>query len=150
MLKAQLLPCRGFPSTLTRNNIRLLAYNIRFLSCRYLGNYIKAHAAPGSAPFFAYMAFSHTHVPLFFDPKFANSSARKTIFADTTMEMDNTVTEIWQAVKDAGLEEETLFLMTSDNGPWAVKCELAGSAGPYTGEDRQARVAKKDAPCPKA
>lgn len=77
----------------------------------YLGSYIKAHAAPGSAPFFAYMAFSHTHVPLFFDPKFANSSARKTIFADTTMEMDNTVNEIWQAVKDAGIEDNTLILM---------------------------------------
>jgi hypothetical protein len=56
------------------------------------------------------MAFSHTHVPLFYDPKFANSSARKTIFADTTMELDDTVNRIWQAVKDAGLEEETLIL----------------------------------------
>ena len=92
------------------------------------------HAAAGANPFFMYMAFSHTHVPLFFDPKFANSSARKTVFADTTMELDDTVAGIWQAVKDAGKEEETLIFFTSDNGPWAVKCELAGSAGPFTGE----------------
>lgn len=100
----------------------------------FLTRFIADHAAPGSAPFFAYMAFSHTHVPLFFDPKFANSSARKTVFADTTMELDDTVNRIWQAVKDAGLEENTLIIGASDNGPWAVKCDLAGSPGPYTGE----------------
>ena len=75
----------------------------------FLGNFIDAHKAPGSAPFFIYMPFSHTHVPLFFDPKFANSSARKTVFADTVMELDDTVNRIWQSVKDAGLEGDTLM-----------------------------------------
>jgi len=80
----------------------------------YARSFIMSHAPAGSPPFFMYMAFSHTHVPLFFDPKFANSSARKTVFADTTMELDDTVNGIWQAVKDAGLEDNTLILMTSD------------------------------------
>ena len=99
----------------------------------YLTKFIADHASPTAPPFFAYMAFSHTHVPLFFDPKFANSSTRKTVFADTTMELDDTVSRIWQAVVDAGLAEDTLILATADNGPWAVKCELAGSPGPYIG-----------------
>lgn len=99
----------------------------------FLSHFIHNHSAPGAPPFFAYMAFSHTHVPLFFDPKFANSSARKTVFADTTMEMDDTVNRIWQAVIDAGLADSTLILATSDNGPWEVKCDLAGSPGPYIG-----------------
>ena len=96
-------------------------------------NFIQAHAAPGSNPFFLYAAFSHTHVPLFFDPKFANSSARNTLFADTTMELDDTVKQIWEAVRDAGLANNTLIFATADNGPWAVKCDLAGSPGPYVG-----------------
>ena len=79
------------------------------------------------------MAFSHTHVPLFFDPRFANSSARKTVFADTTMELDDTVKKIWESVVRAGLENDTLILATADNGPWAIKCDLAGSPGPYVG-----------------
>ena len=100
----------------------------------FLSRFIGDHAAgSGAAPFFAYMAFSHTHVPLFFDPRFANSSVRNTLFADTTMELDHTVNRIWQAVKDAGIENSTLILATSDNGPWAVKCDLAGSAGPFVG-----------------
>ena len=102
----------------------------------FMRSFILDHGPGGSStkPFFAYMAFSHTHVPLFFDPKFANSSVRKTIFADTTMELDDTVAQIWKAVQDAGLEEDTLLLATSDNGPWAVKCDLAGSPGPFKGE----------------
>ena len=47
----------------------------------YARSFIMSHAPAGSPPFFMYMAFSHTHVPLFFDPKFANSSARKTVRA---------------------------------------------------------------------
>ena len=82
----------------------------------FLSSFISRHAAPGSNPFFAYMAFSHTHVPLFFDPRFANSSVRNTLFADTTMELDHTVNRIWQAVKDANIENQTLILATSDNG----------------------------------
>ena len=99
----------------------------------YASAFIRAHAAPSAPPFFMYMAFSHTHVPLFFDPKFANSSSRKTIFADTTMELDDTVKRIWDAVVESGQENETLIFATSDNGPWAVKCDLAGSPGPYVG-----------------
>ena len=100
----------------------------------FLARFIGEHAAgSGANPFFAYMAFSHTHVPLFFDPRFANSSVRNTLFADTTMELDHTVNRIWQAVKDAGIENNTLILATSDNGPWSVKCELCGSAGPFVG-----------------
>jgi len=103
----------------------------------YLAAFFANHSGAGAAPFFAYMAFSHTHVPLFYDPKFANSSARKTIFADTTMELDDTVARIMRALEDAGLRDNTLVLATADNGPWEVKCELAGSAGPYTGAYQQ-------------
>jgi arylsulfatase G len=106
----------------------------------YLGSYIAAHgASSGAPPFFAYMAFSHTHVPLFYDPKFANSSARKTVFADTTMELDDTVARIVASVRAAGIENDTLIIATADNGPWAVKCDLAGSPGPYVGA-HQARL----------
>ena len=99
----------------------------------YLDAFFRNHSAPGSPPFFAYMAFSHMHVPLFFDPKFANSSARNTLFGDTLMEADDTVRRIMASLRAAGLEENTLVLATADNGPWAVKCDLAGSPGPFVG-----------------
>jgi len=102
---------------------------------QFIGDFIRAHpAGSGSAPFFAYMPFSHTHVPLFHSPEFTNTSSKKTHFGDTVMEMDHTVKMLLQAVRESGNEENTLVLFTGDNGPWAVKCELAGSAGKFKGE----------------
>lgn len=130
------LNCGGDPTNCNKQIVQQPLREIELDSnyATYLGDFIDQHAAgTGAAPFFAYMAFSHTHVPLFYDPKFRNSSARNTIFADTTMELDDTINRIWTSVKNAGIENETLILMTSDNGPWSVKCDLAGSAGPYQG-----------------
>jgi arylsulfatase A-like enzyme len=57
----------------------------------------------------------------------------RTVFADTVLELDDAVGRIIAALEDAGLADNTLVLATGDNGPWQVKCELAGSPGPYTG-----------------
>jgi len=102
----------------------------------FMAGFIQEHAAGGpraGVPFYAHMAFSHTHVPLFHDPRFTNASTRRTVFADTTLELDATVGVIVGALRDAGLDNDTLVLATADNGPWAVKCELAGTAGPFRG-----------------
>ena len=103
----------------------------------YLDAYFRNHSGAGAAPFFAYMAMSHVHVPLFFASRFANSSARNTLFGDTLMEMDDTFARIWASLRAAGLEDDTLILATADNGPWAVKCDLAGSPGPFVGAYQQ-------------
>ena len=103
----------------------------------YLDAFFRNHSGAGAAPFFAYMAMSHVHVPLFFASRFANSSARNTLFGDTLMEMDDTFARIWASLRAAGLEDDTLILATADNGPWAVKCDLAGSPGPFVGAYQQ-------------
>ena len=45
------------------------------------------------------------------------------------MELDWSVGQIIQALKDNGLEENTLVVYTSDNGPWLSYGNHAGSAG---------------------
>jgi arylsulfatase A-like enzyme len=95
--------------------------------------FIAAHAAPGSNPFFLYLAESHIHVPLGHDPRFTNASRRGGIFADTLLELDATVGAVMAAVAAAGLENDTLVWYTTDNGPWNVKCDLCGSQGPFDG-----------------
>lgn len=49
------------------------------------------------------------------------------------MEMDNEVGNIIQELTKANEMENTLILVTGDNGPWECKCHLAGSAGPFQG-----------------
>ena len=84
-------------------------------------------------PFFLYMAFAHMHVPQNHDPKYTNASTRKTIFADTLLEMDTTVGVIVDSLRRNGFTDDTLVLFTGDNGPWEEKCDLSGSPGPYLG-----------------
>lgn len=96
-----------------------------------------AQHAPGGpkagVPFFLYVPFTHVHVPLAHDPKWTGASKANTTFADTLLELDNTVGVITAAITAAGLDNNTLIILTGDNGPWSVKCSLAGSSGPFAG-----------------
>ena len=81
-----------------------------------------AKHGPGGAlsgtPFFAYVPFSHVHVPLSHNPKFTNASVRRTLFADTLLEMDDTVGRIVASLKQNGLLDNTLIIVVGDNGVW--------------------------------
>lgn len=79
-------------------------------------------------PFFLYFPHTFPHVPLFASDKFRNTSMRG-LYGDVIEELDWSVGRILQAVRDAGIEKETLVVFTSDNGPWLVKDQEGGSAG---------------------
>lgn len=77
-------------------------------------------------PFFLYVPHSMPHVPLFVSEKFAGKSGAG-LLGDVLMEIDWSVGQINQALKDNGLEDDTLFLFTSDNGPWISYGNHAGA-----------------------
>lgn len=79
-------------------------------------------------PFFIYMAHPMPHVPLFASSQFENKSVRGR-YGDVIEEIDWSVGEILSALKKNGLEENTLVVFTSDNGPWLSYNEHGGSAG---------------------
>jgi len=81
-------------------------------------------------PFFLYLAHSMCHVPLFVSDKFAGKSKRG-LFGDVIMEIDWSVGQLMAAVEKHGLTQDTLFIFTSDNGPWLSYGLHAGSAGPF-------------------
>ena len=80
-------------------------------------------------PFFLYVAHSMPHVPLFVSDKFKGKSERG-LYGDVMMEIDWSVGEILKALKKHDLDENTLVIFTSDNGPWLSYGDHAGSAGP--------------------
>ena len=88
-------------------------------------NFIKQHK---ESPFFLYLAHSMPHVPLFRSSDFAGKSRRGT-YGDVIEEIDWSVGQILQTLRDEGLAENTLVWFTSDNGPWLVFNEIGGSAG---------------------
>jgi arylsulfatase A-like enzyme len=70
------------------------------------------------------------HVPLFVSYRFLGKSEAG-LFGDVVMEIDWSVGEILSALKEHGLDERTLVVFTSDNGPWLGYGNHAGSAGPF-------------------
>jgi arylsulfatase A len=80
-------------------------------------------------PFFLYVPHSMPHVPLFVSNKFKGKTERG-LFGDVIEEIDWGVGEILKALKQNGLDDNTLVLFSSDNGPWLSYGNHAGSAGP--------------------
>jgi len=80
-------------------------------------------------PFFLYVPHPQPHVPLFVSDKFKGKSDRG-LYGDVIMEIDWSVGQILDALKANGLEENTIVIFTSDNGPWLSYGNHAGSAYP--------------------
>jgi len=89
-------------------------------------DFIGRHA---DEPFFLYVPHTMVHVPLFVSDKFAGKSGRG-LFADVVMELDWSVGQILGALKEHEIDEKTLVVFTSDNGPWLSYGDRAGSAAP--------------------
>jgi arylsulfatase A-like enzyme len=89
-------------------------------------NFIERNKA---RPFFLYVTPNQPHVPLFVSAKFKGKSERG-LFGDVIMEIDWLVGEVLGALKKNGLDDRTLVIFTSDNGPWLSYGNHAGSAEP--------------------
>ncbi len=81
-------------------------------------------------PFFLYVAHPQPHVPLYVSDKFKGKSERG-LYGDVIMEIDWSVGQIIKALKDENLEENTIVIFTSDNGPWLAYGDHSGSALPF-------------------
>ncbi len=80
-------------------------------------------------PFFLYLAHSLPHVPLFRSDSFAGKS-RAGLYGDVIEEIDWSVGQVLQQLRDLQLADKTMVVFTSDNGPWLTFYEQGGSAGP--------------------
>jgi len=80
-------------------------------------------------PFFLYVPHSMVHVPLFVSDKFKGKS-KQGLFGDVMMEVDWSVGEILDTLRRLDLDQDTLVVFCSDNGPWLSYGDHAGSAGP--------------------
>ena len=79
-------------------------------------------------PFFIYLPHTFPHTPLFANEKFAGTSKRG-LYGDVVEEIDWSVGQILNTLKEEGLDDNTLVFFTSDNGPWLTEGRDGGSAG---------------------
>jgi len=70
-----------------------------------------------AGPFFLYLAHKDPHQPFFPSDRFAGRSAAGP-YGDAVSELDWSIGEVIAALHRTGIAENTLVVVTSDNGPW--------------------------------
>lgn len=68
-------------------------------------------------PFFLYLAHSFPHIPLHVRESRRGQSSGG-LYGDVVEELDEGLGEIMAALEAAGVADQTLVILTSDNGPW--------------------------------
>lgn len=101
----------------------------RLLSERYTAAAVRFIEANAHRPFFLYLPHTMPHVPLYASERFAGKSQRG-LYGDVIETLDWCTGEILDALARLGLDETTLVLFTSDNGPWLSQRRQGGSALP--------------------
>ena len=81
-------------------------------------------------PFFMVLSHPMPHVPLYVSDRFKGKSNRG-LYGDVMMELDWSTGEIMKTLKENGLEENTMVLFFSDNGPWIAYGNHGGSTAGF-------------------
>ena len=83
-------------------------------------------------PFFLYVPYPMPHIPVYASKPFIGTSKRG-LYGDAVEEIDWSVGKIMDKLKALNIEDRTLVIFTSDNGPWLKFKTEGGSAGPLRG-----------------
>jgi arylsulfatase len=92
-------------------------------------------------PFFIYLPYTATHFPTVPHPDFKGKTGNGA-WADLLAQIDSYVGELQDKIEELGVDENTIFIFTADNGPEAtnynstsltVETPTQGSAGPWRG-----------------
>lgn len=80
-------------------------------------------------PFFLYLANTMPHVPLYASPEFEGKS-RRGLYGDVIEEIDHHVGRILAKLEALKIQDNTIVVYASDNGPWLVMGKNGGCALP--------------------
>ena len=99
---------------------------------RYTTEALKFITTNKEHPFFLYFPHTAVHTPIHPGKVFAGKSANGR-FGDWVEEVDWSVGQVFAKLRELKLDQNTLVMFSSDNGPWLVKGNDAGTAGPLRG-----------------
>ena len=81
-------------------------------------------------PFFVYLPHPQPHVPLYVADQYKGTQDRG-LYGDVIHEIDASVGRIMQVLEEESIDENTIIVFTSDNGPWLSYGGHAGSSGGF-------------------
>ena len=124
----------SFPVPLIRGReVVELPVNQELLTKRYTEEAVRWIDEQSDKRFFLYLAHNMPHAPIFASPKFQGRSDGGR-FGDVVEEIDWSVGRVLESLKRNKVDEETLVIFTSDNGPWTMFGPHGGVATPLRGE----------------
>ncbi|MGH9721699.1 MAG: sulfatase-like hydrolase/transferase [Bryobacteraceae bacterium] len=121
------------------------------LTPRYTGQAVRFIERSKDAPFFLYFPHTYPHIPLGASSRFRGKSPMG-LYGDVVEELDWSVGEVLAVLKKNGVDQNTLVLFSSDNGPWFVGSpgRLRGRKGmTYEGGVREPFLARLPGRIPK-
>lgn len=98
----------------------------------YTEEAVKFIQANRDHPFYLYLAHNAVHVPIHPGPEFRGHSGHGRYY-DWVEECDWSAGRVLDTLRELHLETNTLVFFTSDNGPWLVHKQDAGTAYPLYG-----------------
>ena len=118
-----------FPVQLVRNEA-VVEYPVvqAELTRRYTNLAMRFIQQNKDRPFFLYLPHAMPHKPLAASDNFYTPETRDNLYADVMAELDDGIGQVLALLKKLSLEEKTLVIFTSDNGPW-----YGGSTGGLRG-----------------
>ena len=87
------------------------------LTRRYTHRAVEFLERSRDRPFFLYLAYTMPHIPLAASPEFSGRS-RHGPYGDAVEELDASVGYLLSTLSELGLDNNTVVVFTSDNGPW--------------------------------
>lgn len=121
------------------------------LTARYTEHAVRFINNSKNSPFFLYMPHTFPHIPLAASDRFRGKSAQG-LYGDVVEEIDWSVGEVLKALRENHLDENTLVMFSSDNGPWyqGSPGRLRGRKGStYEGGIREPFIARWSGHIPK-
>ena len=101
------------------------------LTRRYTDHALRFIEQNRDQPFFIYLPHAMPHKPLAVSDDFYTPESRDNLYADVIAELDASVGRVRDKLRELSLDEQTVVIFTSDNGPWYGGCSggLRGMKG---------------------
>ena len=87
------------------------------LTPRYTEQALKFINQAKKSPFFLYLPHTYPHIPLAASERFRGKSPQG-LYGDVVEELDWSLGELIRGLLQNGLDQDTLIMCSSDNGPW--------------------------------
>ncbi|MEW4489194.1 sulfatase [Thalassoglobus sp. JC818] len=92
------------------------------LTQRYTDRAIDFITKHKEEPFFLYLPHAMPHKPLAVSDNFYTPETPNDLYGDVIAELDSDVGRLLDTLKQLSLDDQTLVIFTSDNGPWYGGC----------------------------